>query len=618
VTSPAERHDVAILGGGLAGLTLARQLLLDTDKRVVLFDRRQELPAPEQKYGEATVQCSGYYYARVLDLEEHLLRQHYMKYNLRFYWKTPGRRNADFEDYSQSYIKKLSNIATYQLDRNKIEAELVRLNLADPRFTFVRRAKDFDLRIDPEGPHAFSCATPEGRREFAVDWFVDASGRGRWFAKRMGMRRESPIRHGASFMWVDGLVDIERLTGRSRREVRLRRERRQLGHTPAFLATNHFCDEGLWLWVIPLHGRTSIGLVFDHRVVDRHDVQGAEKLTEWICQRFPLFEHDLRQRQVLHWSGILSYAHDCALTIHRDRWALCGEAGRFTDPLYSPGGDLISIYNTVITDAIRSPNRQELEKRTRAYESVMRAVYEAYVPSFAVSYDCLGDQEAYSLKYVWELTVYFAYFVFPFINDLHTNHAVLPTFLAWFGRLGPLNAMLQKLLSDFFQWKKEQPPAAPRDPVFFDFIEVGALSEAEKTFYQVGVTPAEAKEVLAEQLQNLEELARFIVAYVAAAVVGDPALVRNRAFVEAIDLKTARFDPDAFAAWAAGAAGRAETWDWRNCVAAFEKMGAALRAAPANGGTLGVAPAPAAVDADSPAVELPAVDVPAAAAASPR
>ena len=584
MTNMPERHDVAILGGGLAGLTLARQLLLETDKRIVLFDRRETVPAPEQKYGEATVQCSGYYYSRVLDLEDHLLRGHYMKYNLRFYWKTPGRANTDFEDYSQSYIKKLSNIVTYQLDRNKIEAELIRLNRADPRFTFVNRAKDFDLQLDQEGPHAFSCTTPDGRRDFAVDWFVDASGRGRWFAKKMDMRRESPIRHGSSFMWVEGLVDIERLTSRSRKEVRLRRERKSLGHVPAFLATNHFCEEGLWLWVIPLHGVTSIGLVFDHRVVDRHEVQGAEKLTEWICKHFPLFEHDLRKRKVVHWSGLLSYAHDCVRTIHSDRWALCGEAGRFTDPLYSPGGDLISIYNTLITDAIATADRAELEKKTRAYESVMRAVYEAYVPSFAISYDCLGDQEAYSLKYVWELTVYFAYYVFPMINDLHTNLAVLPTFLAWFGKLGPLNSMLQKLLSDFFQWKKNQPRYAhaaadgPRDPVFFDFIEAGALASAETTFYEVGVTPAEAKEVLATQLANLEELARFIVAWVAAAVVGDPALVRNRTFVESLDAKGARFDPDAFAALAAAAAGSAERYDWRNCVAAFEKLGAQLAA----------------------------------------
>src|SRR5205085_8799182 len=131
-----ERYDVLIIGAGLAGLSLARQLLLNTDKRILLIDRRAEIPPAKQKVGEATVQLSAYYFSKVLDLEEHLLREHFMKYNLRFYWKTPGRACDCYEDYSQSYIRNLSNIASYQLDRNKIEGELLRLNLEHRNFEF--------------------------------------------------------------------------------------------------------------------------------------------------------------------------------------------------------------------------------------------------------------------------------------------------------------------------------------------------------------------------------------------------------------------------------------------------------------------------------------------------
>src|SRR5262245_53075246 len=118
-----EHFDVVILGGGLAGSCLARQLLLYSDKRVVIIDKRPELPAPGQKVGEATVQASAFYYSKVLDLEEHLLCDHFMKYNLRFYWKSAGRDNRNMEDFGQGYIRYLSNIASYQLDRNRIEAE---------------------------------------------------------------------------------------------------------------------------------------------------------------------------------------------------------------------------------------------------------------------------------------------------------------------------------------------------------------------------------------------------------------------------------------------------------------------------------------------------------------
>jgi 2-polyprenyl-6-methoxyphenol hydroxylase-like FAD-dependent oxidoreductase len=76
-----QHYDVLIIGAGLAGLALARQLLLNTDKRILLVDRRSEFPPAKQKVGEATVQLSAYYLAKVLDLEEHLLREHFLKYN---------------------------------------------------------------------------------------------------------------------------------------------------------------------------------------------------------------------------------------------------------------------------------------------------------------------------------------------------------------------------------------------------------------------------------------------------------------------------------------------------------------------------------------------------------
>src|SRR5258707_4932278 len=140
-----DQYDVVIIGAGLAGLSLARQLLLNSDKSILLLDKRSAIPPPHQKVGEATVQLSAYYFSKVLDLEEHLLREHYLKYNLRFYWKTPGRKNRCFEDYSQAYIRNVSNIATYQLDRNKLEGEILRLNLENPNFHFQPGITNLDV-----------------------------------------------------------------------------------------------------------------------------------------------------------------------------------------------------------------------------------------------------------------------------------------------------------------------------------------------------------------------------------------------------------------------------------------------------------------------------------------
>src|SRR5947208_5360693 len=124
----ADHYDVIIVGAGLAGLALSRQLLLYSDKKILLVDRRTEIPPKKQKVGESTVQVSAYYYAKVLDLEEHLQTEHFVKYNLRYYWKTPDKPNDCFEHYSHAFIQKFSNICCYQLDRHRFEGEMFGLN----------------------------------------------------------------------------------------------------------------------------------------------------------------------------------------------------------------------------------------------------------------------------------------------------------------------------------------------------------------------------------------------------------------------------------------------------------------------------------------------------------
>lgn len=557
-----KHYDVVIIGAGLAGLSLARQLLLNSELSVLLVDKRAEVPPSRQKVGEATVQLSAYYFSKVLDLEEHLLREHFMKYNLRFYWKTEGRDNRAYEDYSQSYIRSFSNIASYQLDRNKLEGEILRLNLENDRFTFRAGVAGLEVALaESDGPHTLSFRVGAEQLESTCTWVVDTSGRGKFLTKRLGLARRNPIRHGATWFWVDGLLNIEKLTELTPQGVRLRRDRSSTGHLPVWLATNHFCGEGYWLWVIPLQGKTSIGLVYDRSAFDRERVATLPQLVEWICEEFPLFARDLPARKVISHGSFKDFSYDCAQTISEGRWAMSGEAGRFTDPLYSPGGDLIALYNTLITDAVLTRDPSELASKTRLYEQLMQSFYEAYVPSYAASYDALGDQEAMTLKYSWELTVYFAFYVFPFINDLFTDKRFLMSFVSKFARLGPVNRNLQNFISHFYRWKKSNCATATR-PLFNDFMEIGPLRTAESSFYRVGVSVEEARGVLDEQLENLMELARFIVVHITSVVISDVSVLTDRAFIEGIDLHDLRFDPDEMRERFAACACAAGRYEW--------------------------------------------------------
>ncbi|MDJ0840805.1 MAG: tryptophan 7-halogenase, partial [Acidobacteriota bacterium] len=400
--------DVVIIGAGLAGLTLARQLMMQKPLTVLHLEKREHVPVTRQKVGESNVQVQGWYLGKVLDLEEYLFHEHLMKYNLRFLWPTGA--GDDFTDYGQSYIRNFSNIPCYQLDRNKFEGKLIELNRENEGYNLVTgvRKLQVDLKEDA-APHELTWKVGDAAQSVTADWVIDSTGRSRVLARDMDMRVNAPFRHSAAYFWVDGTVNIEKLTRAGRAELLRHPSRRELGHLPFWLATNHFMGEGYWFWVIPLQGRTSFGLVFDNHLIDPASVNRPEKLLSWLKEHIPLFQFD--RQDLIDFSFLANFAHGCDRTIHRNRWAMTGESGRFTDPLYSPGGDLIAIHNTLITDAVLTDDPAQLMGKIGRYETMFKVFYHSFIPSYDPGYLSLGDQEIFAMKYSWELAIYFGYFV---------------------------------------------------------------------------------------------------------------------------------------------------------------------------------------------------------------
>lgn len=566
-----EKYDVVILGAGLAGLSLCRQLLLKSqDKTILLVDNRADLPGSRQKVGESLVQVAGYYFTRILDLEEHLLREHYPKFNLRFHWKTHGRENRDFLDYSFSYLGKSSNVATYQLNRNKLEAYLLETALQNPNVTLCTPVTELKVELSDGGPHPVRFKLNGAPAETHAEWLVDTTGRSQILKKRHDMLRESPIRHGSSWCWVEGLVNIEKLTDLPPGEIRRRRDLQKQGVFPIWLATNHFCGEGFWFWVIPLKGLTSLGVVYDKAVFSQDRVNTPEKLIRWACEEFPLFARDLPRRKILDAAWFADYAYDCKQTISHAKWAISGFAGRFSDPLYSPGSDLIAFYNTMITDAILTEEPEELKRKTELYEALMKVVYDAYVPSYYMSYDTLGDQECFTFKYAWELAIYFAFYAFPFINDLFTNERFIKYYFRKFAQLGPINRNFQKFLSDYYQWKKTLPPKDK--PVTNDYLDLSALKKIEASYYKICAGIEQAEEDLAGHLQGLKDFARFMYAYMTSVVLGDKQVMFNRSYVSSIKLGMHTLDPETLHRGYQAHAGCTDVYDWGMDADAMEKF----------------------------------------------
>src|SRR5579859_3036895 len=122
----SKQYDVAIVGGGLAGLTLALQLKKSRPATSILVVEKQKHPVPEaaHKVGESTVEIGAHYLRDILGLQEHLETRQLIKFGLRFFFSTADNRDITKRvelGHSGPLPRKLDS---YQLDRGRLENTL--------------------------------------------------------------------------------------------------------------------------------------------------------------------------------------------------------------------------------------------------------------------------------------------------------------------------------------------------------------------------------------------------------------------------------------------------------------------------------------------------------------
>ena len=110
------QHDVIILGGGLAGLTLALQLKQRFSDLDILVLERRSHPVPEaaHKVGESSVEIGAHYFANVLGLKEYLQKHQLRKFGFRFFF-SDGER--DITRVTELGASSFLSTPAYQLDR---------------------------------------------------------------------------------------------------------------------------------------------------------------------------------------------------------------------------------------------------------------------------------------------------------------------------------------------------------------------------------------------------------------------------------------------------------------------------------------------------------------------
>ena len=124
VQTAADGYDVSILGGGLAGLTLAIQLKKHRPETSVLVLEKREGPAPLAafKVGESTVPSGAHYFADVVGMRDHLEEKHIRKCGLRYFFSAGD--NSDISRRFENGPLLYPPHWDYQIDRGLFENEL--------------------------------------------------------------------------------------------------------------------------------------------------------------------------------------------------------------------------------------------------------------------------------------------------------------------------------------------------------------------------------------------------------------------------------------------------------------------------------------------------------------
>ncbi len=465
------RADVVIMGGGLAGLTLAlqlRQRLRDLDI-LVLERQRHPVPLATHKVGESSVEIGAHYFDTVLGLKSHLVEHQIKKFGFRFFF-SEGR--SDIDQVLELGASRHLSTPSYQLDRGIFENYLAReAQRNGVRFIDGAIIRNFALNSG-SADHQVSYSQEETQSTIHAPWLIDASGRAGLIKRRLGLARHNG--HEATAVWfrVAHRIDINNWSA-----------------DPAWLnrctpperwrSTNHLVGPGYWVWLIPLaSGSHSVGIVADAHMHPTETLNSFDKSMAWLERHQPRLAEELAGQHtcVQDFAWLRRYSYGCEQVFSAERWAMTGDAGVFLDPFYSPGSDFIAIGNTYITDLIaRERKGGAIQARAAIYDRFYQSFYDSMLSIYLDQYSIFGSPGVLPVKVIWDYTYYWGVLCQIFFQRKLTDMAALGAMRESLTSTQRLNYAMQRLLRQWSALSGDDNPSA-----MLDQAELGWFAELNR------------------------------------------------------------------------------------------------------------------------------------------
>ncbi|WP_256105985.1 NAD(P)/FAD-dependent oxidoreductase [Streptomyces sp. ODS05-4] len=352
--------EVAVIGAGIIGLLTALSLA----KRGIHVTLIDDVVHQKHSYkvGESFLVSTGL--ARTVgQLDDFLNDESFVKNGVWFTYGMEGRKEfrppaeyalapmSEFttkessDDFRDHYLyKKAQDRLAYraltvdqQICRPDTEERLRATARRDPRVTFLDSARVTEVEVGGSGGRhelVWTDFTENRSGTVCSPWVIDCSGRTRLLAKKLGHRAEERVftdDFHTTAVWgqFDGITDdlfepvwrYEDPAGDSSRRD---------------LYTLHLWGQGYWIWVIRLSkNRVSVGVTFDRSQPPRGRTPREQFFS--VLAAYPIFDGILSEDNLLEFRTYRDVQYVTDTFVHRDRYAMIGDASSIIDAYYSQG-----------------------------------------------------------------------------------------------------------------------------------------------------------------------------------------------------------------------------------------------------------------------------------------
>jgi flavin-dependent dehydrogenase len=502
----AASYDVAILGGGIAGLSLAREMSRKHPEISLLVVEKQKHPVPEaaHKVGESTVEIAAYYMRDVLGMEEHLQTQQLRKFGLRMFFSLDDNRDITRRvEYGQI---EPAPLPAYQVDRGRMENALG-VELRKQGITFLDGSKIEQVQLQPEQEfHRVRFEHAGSEHEVQARWVIDATGRSSLLKRQLGLAKK--VGHYANAVWfrVGHSINIDTWSDNAEWLARITAGERSL-------STNHLMGSGYWVWLIPLaSGSTSIGIVTDASMHNFDEMNRFERALAWLHAHEPQCADEIERHQdkIQDFRVMKDYSYSCEQVFSGERWCLVGEAAVAIDPLYSSGGDLIAIGNGLTCDLVsRSLAGEDVSDLAEGHSQLFLIFSEVWLAAYENQYPLMGNARVMVAKVIWDTVIYWAFPGLLYFHDKIRTLADNPLTVANLYRCWNLHSRVQAF---FREWHAIDQPAA--SDTFADPYSLLEFLVDLHTGMAAGLSDEELEAQFSKNTRLLEQLAGQLVSVV--------------------------------------------------------------------------------------------------------